>query len=173
MNSRQAMELLIEEYPFLEEGNIRIIKQFVATDGRVSNTFLVESDKKGYERFIAKSFVHHPESLKKEYMVLQLLQQKQAPAPKLLIPNHELIHFLLMEYIDGIPASEALQQGHDISDIFNKIGETTGKANSIELETFGDILNPSSISWKEYFMEKLTAKLPLIQSLAGQDLFNK
>ncbi len=171
MDAINAAQLLIEEYPSFKNRNIKIAKQFIATDGRISNTFLIESDLKGFDTFIAKSFVHHPESLKSEWIVLKLLQEKNAPAPRLLIPEHEPVYFILMEYVDGIPASEAIKRGHNINDIFRKMGETTGKANSIELNTYGDIVHPSDISWKVYFMERLTAKLPLIRSVLGEEIF--
>jgi fructosamine-3-kinase len=171
MNKTLAREMLLAEYPFLQMESVRIKKQFVSSDGRVSNTYLVESNKRGFEKFIAKSVVHHPESLKKEWIFLNLLQQKKAHAPRLLIKQHQPINFLLMEYIDGITASEALQNGQDTANIFKKIGETTGLANSVQLKSFGDILNPTDISWKEFQMDRLNNALPLVKKLVKKDLY--
>ncbi len=78
-----------------------------------------------------------------------------------------------MEYIEGIPVSEALKQGYDANELFLKVGQTTGIVNSVGLEKFGDILNPSNLSWKEYQMERLNNALPLVESFAGQELFGK
>lgn len=173
MNKEQALGLVVQEYPILGNRNTRIEKQFISTDGRISNTFLVETDNPEFKKFVAKSFVHHPESLRKEWVVLKLLRKKNGHAPQLLVPDHEPQNFLLMEYVEGIPASEALKQGHNRNDIFRKVGQATGIANSVELEKFGDILHPSDLSWKDYQMERLNNALPLVESLVDQELFGK
>jgi fructosamine-3-kinase len=173
MDKDAALNLLIKEYPFLNNKNMRIVKQFVTADGRVSNSFLVESGLEGFEKFIAKSFVRHPESLRREWIFLDLLTKKKADAPRLLVDGHEPECFLLMEYVDGIPASEAVQQTHDIDGIFTGIGEATGMANSIELETFGNILRPSDMSWKEHVLEKLKDKQRLVGTLVDEKSFNE
>ena len=173
MNHAHALELLLEEHPFLSNKNTKIIKQFVAADGRVSNSFLVESDKEGFRKFIAKSFVRHPESLKREWIFLDLLAKKEAHAPRLLVADHEPKHFLLMEYINGIPASKAIQQGHDVPGIFRGMGEATGMTNSIELQTFGNILEPSDMSWKDYVLERLKDKQQLVETLVDEKFFSE
>lgn len=171
MDKNEALKLLIKEYPFLTNKHTRLVKQFAAADGRISNCFLAESNKEGFGRFIAKSFVHNPDSLMQEWVFLGLLEQKEAHAPRLLVKEHKPEHFLLMEYIDGIPASQALVQGHDPADIFRKIGEATGMTHGIELDTFGSILEPSDISWKENVLERLGEKLQVVQPLVDKRLF--
>lgn len=173
MNPTQALEALLKEYPLLADQNTKIVKQFVAADGRVYNSFLVESDKPGFERFIAKSFVHNPDSLRREWMLLAMLQQHQAHAPCLLAADHEPERFLLMEYIDGIPASKALNQDYDVTEIFRGVGEATGMANSIELETFGNVLEPSDITWKDYVQDRLDRKIQSVKPHVSEEFFAK
>lgn len=170
MNKTIALEVLLQEYPFLQKQSTRIKKQFVFSDGRTSNTFLVESNKSGFEKYIAKSFVHHSNSLIKEWTLLQLLHKKHAKAPRLLVPDHKPVSFLLMEYIDGVSARDALAAGKDEREIFHKLGETTGQINSIELENFGDIFNPDTDSWKDSQLEKLENAWPLVRSLLEKDI---
>ncbi|HET8670776.1 MAG TPA: aminoglycoside phosphotransferase family protein, partial [Candidatus Saccharimonadales bacterium] len=166
-------EALLKEYPQLANQKAKIIKQFVAADGRTYNTFLVESDKPGFERFIAKSFVHNPDSLRREWMFLGLLQQHRAHAPRLLTPDHEPEHFLLMEHIDGIPASKALKQDYSLDAIFRGVGEATGMANSIELETYGNVLEPSNVTWKEFVQSSLDRKLLSVKPYVSDEFFAK
>lgn len=173
MNPTRALETLLNEYPQLADQNTKIVKQFVAADGRVYNSFLVESDKPGFEKFIAKSFVHNPDSLRREWMLLTMLQNHQAHAPHLLVEDHEPEHFLLMEYIDGIPASKAVKQGYDVSIVFQGVGEATGMANSIELETFGNILEPTDITWKDYVLSSLDRKIQSVKPHVTEEFFVK
>lgn len=172
MNPKLALKVLLEEYPSLTDQNTKIVKQLVAADGRVYNSFLVESDKPGFEKFIAKSFVHNPASLRREWMLLAMLQDHQAHAPRLLVEDHEPERFLLMEYIDGFPASKAVKQGYDVAAIFQGVGEATGMANNIELETFGNILEPSGITWKEYVLSSLDRKIQSVKSYMSADFFS-
>ncbi len=173
MDPTQALEGLLKEYPLLADQNTKIVRQFVAADGRVYNSFLVVSDKPGFEKFIAKSFVHNPDSLRREWLLLSMLWQRQAHAPRLLAEDHEPEYFLLMEYIDGIPASKALKQDYDATEIFRGVGEATGMANSIELETFGNILEPSDITWKDYVQNSLYRKILSIQPYMSEGFFAK
>lgn len=79
-----------------------------------------------------------------------------------------------MEYIDGIPASKAVKlASYDAKHIFKGIGEATGKANSVELETFGNILEPSSKSWKEQVLEKLDDKLQTTKQHVNEGFFSE
>lgn len=172
MNPTQALEILLKEYPQLANQDIKITKQFVAADGRVYNSFLVESGKPGFEKFIAKSFVHNPDSLRREWMFLGMLQHA-AHSPRLLVEDHEPEHFLLMEYIDGVPASKALKQDYDVDAIFRGIGEATGMANSIELETYGNVLEPSSITWKEFVESSLERKMQSTKPHMPEEYFTK
>lgn len=173
MNSTQALEVLLKEYPLLTDHNTKIIKQFIAADGRVYNSFLAGSDKPGFEKFIAKSFVHNPDSLRCEWMFLAMLQQHQAHAPRLLVEDHEPEHFLLMEYIDGLVASMAVKQGYDVDAIFRGVGEATGMANSIELETYGNILEPSDATWKEFVESSLERKMQAVKPHVSKERFAK
>lgn len=173
MNPTQALTTLLKEYPELANYNTQIAKQFVAVDGRVYNSFLVKSDKPGFETFIAKSFVHNPDSLRREWLFLGMLQQHHAHAPRLLVDDHQPEHFLLMEYIDGIPASKAVKQGHDIDALFRGVGEATGMANSIELETYGNVLEPSGITWKEFVDSSLERKMQAAKPFLSEDYFAK
>src|SRR5207248_1355205 len=111
MNIHDATSLLLSEYPELKDSDLEILKQFRSESGRIFNTFLVKTTKPGLQRFIAKAFVHHPESLEKEWTVLRLLEKRDFRAPKLMIPDHKPIDFLLLEYIDGVTASQAIKQG--------------------------------------------------------------
>jgi len=173
MNPTEALQVLSEEYPFLNNKGTKILKQFVAADGRVYNSFLVESTESGFEKFIAKSFVHNPESLKREWIFLKLLQAKNAHAPRLLV-EQEPKRFLLMEYIDGVPASQAVKlDDYDVADIFRGVGVATGMANSVELETFGNILEPSPKSWKDQVLEKLDDKLQTVKLHVTEEFFNE
>lgn len=172
MTVKEAKEKIAEEYPSLLNDNIEIIKQFVSPDGRVSNVFLVKSSKIGFERFIAKSFVHDQKSLEKEWVILKLLHDENANAPRLLIPNQKPVSFILLNYIEGVIATDALAQGFDEVDLFRKMGETAGRVNSIKLNTVGDILNPTNISWKDYFLERLSNGIPTVKSLFDDNLFD-
>ncbi|MBX6334601.1 aminoglycoside phosphotransferase family protein [Candidatus Saccharibacteria bacterium] len=173
MNPENALKTLLEEYPFLDKTATKIIKQFVSADGRTYNTFLVESAPP-CTKFIAKSFVHDSETIKREWVALRMLQEKGAHAPRLLVSDHEPQNFLLLEYIDGIPASRAVKQGnHSVSEIFRSIGETAGITNSIELDTFGNILEPSGQSWKGLILEKLDKKLETVRHIFDEPFFAK
>lgn len=174
MNPTEALQLLVEEYPSLDNKDTKITKQFIAADGRVYNSFLVESTEPGFEKFIAKSFVHNPESLKREWLLLKLLQEKKAHAPRLLAADNEPKRFLLMEYIDGIPASQAVKlEDYDMTALFRGVGVATGMANSVELATFGNILEPSPKSWKDQVLEKLDDKLQTVKLHVAEDFFHK
>lgn len=173
MDQTDALKLLISEYPLFKDEEVRIVKQFNATDGRVYNCFLIETSKPGYKRFVAKSFVRNPDSLKREWSLLKLLRQKNAYAPRLVIDDHEPERFLLMEYIDGIAASKAVEVAADKDVLFSQLGEATGLANSVELETFGNILEPSDISWKQYVLSSLEDKQRVVKGLIKQELYNE
>lgn len=173
MTLNDAKKIIIKEYPFFSTEQLKIVKQFVSPDGRTYNAFLIESSREGFKKFIAKSIFYKQSSLDKEFKVLNIINKYKINAPKLLIPKHKPRNFLLLEYIEGILAEEALSQGYNAVLMFKKLGELTGKVNSIEVDTFGDLLNPSSITWKEYQLERLNHGIPIIKSLLEDDLFEK
>lgn len=173
MTSQEAKEQILNEYPYLIEENVQIVKQFTSSDGRVSNAFLVTTKKKGFEKFVAKSFVHNPESLEREYIVLKMLEENNFQAPRLLLYKHQPKHFLLLEYIEGVPASDLVKNADEIERIIKEIGISVGKLNSIKVEHFGNLLNPTQISWKEFQLEKLFAKKDLVLSILAGELYKK
>ncbi len=173
MTPLEAKKQILSEYPFLVNENVKIIIQFSSSDGRVSNAFLVTSEKKGFEKFVAKSFVHKPESLEREYIVLKMLEENNVQAPRLLLHNHHPKHFLLLEYIEGVPASDLVTNVNETERIIKEIGISVGKLNSIQVDHFGNLLEPTQISWKEYQLEKLFAKKDLVYSILQEDLYKK
>jgi len=173
MNTYQAKDLLLSEYSFLKSSHVQIIKQYISTDGRISNTFLVQSTHTKFERFIAKSFVHNSDSLRREYNALKILEEKDVPVPKLLIHDHVPQDFLLLEFIDGKSAGEIIKNTANIDHIFEKIGETTGKCNAVNVSFFGNLLEEKSLTWKEYQLERLDSKRDLVEKFLDKDLFMK
>ncbi len=171
LSSEEAKKLLHEEYPIFQNEKISITKQFKTAKGRVFNTFLVESTKQGFERFIAKGIVHEKYGLELEWKILATLQEKEADAPKILLSDHKPQHFLLLEFIEGLNAAEAIDRQENIEKVFYEVGTATGKLHSILSENYGDLLNPQNISWKKYLENKVTERLEGVKHLIPEELF--
>ncbi len=165
-----AKKLLIQEYPDYISQDIKVLKQFASSDGRVFNTFLIE-DKE--IRFIAKGIVYDTYSLEGEWNILRLVSGKDLPSPKLLFPDHLPHNFLLLEYIDGKNASESSSNSQDNKEIFKKVGATTGRLHSIPVESFGDLLHPAKIIWCDYLRDKIDERLLGTKTIVGDDFYKK
>lgn len=169
----KAYELLLEEYPILRDAHVTIIKQFSATDGRPFNTFLVESEKNGFRKFIAKGQVVHKYTLEGERKILQLLNKRNADAPRLLMPDHPVKHLLLLEFVEGISAAEMFKRGEEVrGEVFSEIGNAVGKLHMTPATHFGDLEKGNGISWGEYLTSKIIERLEGGKDLTG-DLYDE
>jgi len=160
--------MLQDEYSALRPESLAVLKRFVLSDGRVSNAFLINSDNLGRQKFIAKGYVRHPESLVTEWYFLKHLQKAGANAPRLSYPEHQPQDLLLMEYVSGPNAPEALNEGQDPNVLFRKIGETSGKIHTIDIPFIGTPRSHKDETWRDHQMERLNSRLVQMKELLGE-----
>lgn len=171
ISKNEAVVLLQKEYPQLK--NINIVKQFKSEDSRIYNTFLVTSSNKGFERFIAKSFVDTKNKLLIEHKILKLINSFNTDSPKLLSPDHTPDNFLVIEFVDGENASEIAKNGKNIKSLFYEAGTVTGKLHNIKAPCFGDLLNEENKNWEDYLTNKLSERLLGAAKIVSHSLHNK
>jgi tRNA A-37 threonylcarbamoyl transferase component Bud32 len=158
-NYAEVKKALIAEYPFLQDANLVITKQFFSESSRQYNTYLVKSRAPGFEQFVAKGIVLPKYSLTNEWLVLKLLNQQQFACPKLLIPTHKPNKFILIEHISGQKASQLLLEIANPKNIFKQIGELTGKFHTIKAPWFGELTKNSNVDWAEYLRRNTRERL--------------
>ena len=174
--SEQVINLLQEEYPDLQDANLSLERHFQSPDGRIYNAFLMRSKKPGFERFVAKGDKLGIAVDKNQYerMALKLLAEKSVPAPRLLYPDHTPKRYLLMGFLDGKTASEALKEGMDCKEVFSMVGKALGRLHTIRGTDFGHIGEGYEGNWYEQIGRKMrNHKLPGIRSLLPEDFYLK
>ena len=170
--SEQVIGSLQEEYPDLQDANLSIERYFNSPDGRIYNAFLMRSTKSGFERFVAKGDKLGNAVDKNQYerMALQLLAERSVPAPRLLYPDHTPERYLLMEYLEGKTASEALEEGMNPSEVFAMVGKALGSLHTVKGDSFGHIGGADEMGWYEQIGRKMRSqKLPGIRPLLPED----
>lgn len=173
LKQKSVLSKIIREYPFLTDYNPRIIKQFKSIEGRIYNTFLVKSDKKGFKKFVAKSGKTGNIELGLEWEVLKLLQKRNVQAPKLLLPKHKPNDFILMNFIGKYNASDVLKRGEKPNAVFRKIGTAAGKIHSVHVSNFGELLHPGSDSWETHIQQKFDERVRGVQYLVASQLIDQ
>lgn len=169
---------IINEYPFLKNSNLKVLKQFVLSDGRVSSTYLVTSNKKGFEKFVAKTFNEYSkekeekDELIKEYKILKLLEKKNILAPVALSPK-EPINFLLMSFMKGESGAVVAKDKNEASTLFEKIGTEAGKINSVEMDNFGNLVTGEKINWENLVIGEYKGVREAVKKLLDQATFEK
>lgn len=173
LTSKKAEKLILLEYPFLEKSSLSIKKQYRSANGRVYNTFLVESSKEGFEKFVAKAVFAKQNGLELEWTVLKFLQREKGGVPKLLIPEHKPERVMLLEYIGGQNASDTVVDDTSSSKVFELVGSAVGKLHSTKISNFGDLLNPRKTYWSEYIKKQIRERLSGTKALIPDFLYIK
>ena len=174
--SELVIDSLLREYPDLQATSLSIERHFQSLDGRIYNAFLLRSAKPGFERFVAKGdkLGNTVDRNQYEQRALQLLADKGTLAPRLLYPNHTPERYLLMEYIKGKTASEALKEGRNPKEVFAMVGKALGSLHTVKGGSFGHIGAVGKSGWSEQIGRKLRdQKLPGIRLLLPEDFYKQ
>jgi len=169
---------VIEEYPFLENSNLDIVKKFEMSDGRASSTYLANSDKEGFKKFVIKTFNQYSKAkekndeLIKEYIILKMLNGKNIAAPKVL-GTHEPKKYLLMSFVEGENAALVAKDDKKSAIIFEKVGEEIGKLHTVDMDAFGNITQIKTSDWKEFQTNKFNMNAENIKEVVDKDIFDK
>lgn len=157
LTKRQAIDILLEEYPQLKDRGLMVLKQFKSLDGREYNTFLIETTE---GKYVAKGNVYDVANLSLEKYFLDILQNSQC-SPSLIFPEITPKTFLIMSYIDGSDANSLLQSSsvEKQKEIFTSIGKTLKKVHSVNVKCFGNPLKKDSEDYFKDLQDKLTGRL--------------
>lgn len=154
-----VQQSILSEYPQLNNSQLSIKTRFQSSDkSRFYNTYLVESNHAGFERFVAKSSAHarfREKELGTEWRALNLLQSHEGASPSLIVPDHVPQAFLLMEYIEGRPAAEVVLSKTDRAETFFQAGKEAGRVHSIPTPGFGSLHSDFEDNWVTYFDGKM------------------
>ena len=170
----QVINSLEEEYLDLRGVNLSVERHFQSPDGRIYNTFLMNSTKPGFERFVAKGDKLGNAAVKNRYeqKALQLLADQGVPAPRLLYPDHTPERYLLMEHVEGKTASNALQEERDPSQVFSLVGKALGSLHTVKGDGFGHMGEAGKVGWYEQISSKMQSqKLPDIRPLLPEGFY--
>ena len=174
--SEQVIDSLQEEYPDLQDAILSIGRHFHSPDGRWIFSLIMRSTKPRFERFVAKGDKLGNAADKNQYerMALRLLADRSVPAPRLLYPDHTPERYLLIEYVEGKTASEALQEGADPSEVFRRVGKALGSLHTVKGGGFGHIGSTEEPGWYQQIGRKLrNQKLPGIRPLLPEDFYEQ
>jgi aminoglycoside phosphotransferase (APT) family kinase protein len=170
-------QTILAEYPVLNGSQMVVRKRFQAADNsRTYNTYLVESSKEGFERFVAKGSANpkfRQAELDTEWRALRFLSSQPRSYPGLLVPDQKPKEFLLLEYIEGKTAAEIILSDADREETFYQAGRVAGKTHTIEVPSFGRLSSPSDMNWKSYFDAKTEARFPELSGILSDELITK
>ena len=174
LNKTTALTLLNKEYPNLKNWDINIEKQFLAGPGRVSNAFLciAQSPNAPFKKFVAKAAPPHAENISSiisEHRSLVFAAKGSFSFPKLLFQDHVPTSLLLIEFLDGTNAHTAIENGVNVSKIFELIGKTTHALHQIPTPHFGE-LNNKPEDWSTHMIRKILQNLATSKTVIDQEL---
>src|SRR5437016_4815045 len=101
MNKVTVLNQIISDYPDLKKYNPTVEKQFIASDGREYNTYLISSSHPNFSKLVAKGIVNSSIDLNKEKIFTGILSQNNINVPRLFDKNIVSFKYLLIEYIEG------------------------------------------------------------------------
>jgi len=175
LKPQEVLNQIQAEYPQLRNPNLRVIKQYRSKDGRLYNTFLIESRGEKFDRFIAKGKTHTNSDLEVEREVLILLEKEKFDAPRLLFPAHIPQNFILITLIDGESATSLIQKATHNSKIFRLIGIALKALHQVETPSFGKFWEGENTDWFEFmakkFTERITPWMPVKAIKPAKELF--
>ncbi len=169
----EILAKIVGEYPLVGEYQPTVIKQFRSGDGRVYNVFLIHINGERFDFFVAKGVANEKTDIKLEWLILKMLQDSKAFVPVLLIPEVQPENYMLVDFIEGQTAREAIEGGADKGEIFSKIGEALQTIHSVEAPKFGDLIEDNSQQWIDTVQQAFTKKMTNSADEVGADILEK
>lgn len=162
----QAKTLILAEYPYFEKHQPTITKQFKSPNGRVYNTFLINSKHPQHRQIIAKGTIYNSQSLLPEWLTYQFLQSKTINCPRLIFPYHQPTNYLLQTYINGTPASQ--MSNPQLNKHISQIALTTAQCHSIAVRKNCQKIKTHS-DWTTLIKQKFTERFAASRQWLNQD----
>jgi len=157
---------LTNEYPTLFSAEIRVEKRLPAGPDRPSNAYLVTSNG-SHEiptRFIAKrghSAGGSSNGIAPEWQATKHAAQHGVPTPTVLLSDQAPKEFLLLEFLEGQDAQQAIDKGANPNDIFRAIAETLAKLHRVPTE---------GANWPDSIRTRFQSKMPAMETILGKEM---